>query len=120
MFVLNQVKSNEDETELDQTVFRMQHDKVSLNNHILNLLETQIKANFENEIVYCRKVQALFSLISILYTDQTKVEVSLQIKLNEKQALESSKEPTLGVRRSFERFIIISISNLSELTEFEL
>ncbi|CAF1158592.1 unnamed protein product [Rotaria magnacalcarata] len=97
VFVLNEVKSNEGETELDKTLIQMQHDKSSLNNHILNLLETQIKVNFENEIVYCRKVQALFSIISILFTDLTKVDVSLQIKLNEKQSLESSKEPTLGV-----------------------
>ena len=88
VFVLNEVKSNEDETELDNTLIQMQHDKSSLNNHILNLLETQIKANFENEIVYCRKVQALFSIISILFTDQTKVEVSLQIKLNVLNALQ--------------------------------
>ena len=97
VFLLNEVKSNEDETELDKTLIQMQHDKSSLNNHLWNLLETQIKANFESEIVYCRKVQALFSIISILFTDQTKVEVSLQIKLNEKQSLESSKEPTLEV-----------------------
>ena len=76
----------------------MQHDKSVLTNHILNLLETCIKANLKNEIVYCRKVQALFSIISILFTDQTKVEVSLQIKLNGKQSLDASNEPTAGVR----------------------
>jgi hypothetical protein len=98
ILVLNEIKSNEDETELDQTLTQIQHDKSSLHHHILNLMERQIKSNFENEIVYCRKVQALFSIIFILFTDKTKVEVSLQIKLNEKQSLESSKEPTLGVR----------------------
>ena len=95
---MTRVKSNEDETELDRTLIQMQHDKSSLNNLILNILETQIMANFQNEIVHCRKIHALFSIISILFTDQTKVEVSLQIKLNEKQSPESSEEPTLGVR----------------------
>lgn len=98
VFVLNAIKSNEDETNLDNTLIQMLHDKSLLTNHVLNLLETQIKANLKDEIVYCRKVQALFSIISILFTDQTKVEVSLQINWNGKQSLESSKEPTLGVR----------------------
>lgn len=108
---MNRVKSNEDETDLDQRLIRMQRDKSSLNNYILDSLETQIKADFQTEIRCCRRVQALFPIISILFTDQTRVEVSLQIKLND-------EESVLGVSERVDRFSIQSISSFFELSQF--
>lgn len=96
VFVLNEVKSNENEpTTFDEILRQLKHDSNALNNHIVNLLETQINGYLKDEIVYYRKIQALFPIISILFKDQTKVEIFVQIRVTK----ERSEESIHGVRQ---------------------
>ncbi|CAF1066713.1 unnamed protein product [Adineta steineri] len=67
VFLLNEIKSMNTETTFD---------------------ETQINGNFKNEIIYCMNIEALFSIISTLFNDQTKVEIFVQIELNNEQLIE--------------------------------
>jgi hypothetical protein len=91
------VKSNDNEaTTFDETLRQLKHDPDALNNHIVSLLETQINGNLKDEIVYYRKVQALFPIISILFNDQTKVEIFVQVRTNKTQ----SQEAIHGVRKT--------------------
>lgn len=90
VFVLNEVKSNEIElTTFDETLRQLKHDSNALNNYLMNLLETQINGHFKDEIVFYRKIQALFPIISILFQDQTKVDIFVQIRV--------ANEPIHGV-----------------------
>ncbi len=90
VFVLSEVESKENEaTTFDGTLQQLKHDPTALNNHIVDLLETQIEKNLKDEIVYYRKIQALFPIISILFKDQTRVEIFVQIR--------TDKEPIHGV-----------------------
>jgi hypothetical protein len=104
--VLNELKSREDGTTFDETLHALKHDPSVLRNHVVDLLITQINGSLKDEILYYRKVQALFPIISILFKDQTKVEVFVQIRINEKHSqadsnsLSSSTEPIHGVRES--------------------
>ncbi len=102
VFVLNEVKSNQNEsTTFDETLRQLKHDPNALNNHIMNLLETQINGNLKDEIVFYRKIQALFPIISILFKDQTKVEIFLQIRVTK----ERSEEPIHGVSETIDLVI---------------
>ncbi len=97
VFVLNEVKSNENEpTEFDKTLQQLKNDTNALNNHIVDLLETQINGNLRDDIVYYRKIQALFPIISILFKDQTKVEIFVQVR--------TEREPIHGVRKTLALF----------------
>jgi NADH:ubiquinone oxidoreductase subunit C len=101
VFVLNEVKSNENEaTTFDETLQQLKHDPTALNNHIIDVLETQIKGNLKDDILYCRKVQALFPVIYILFNDRTKVEIAVQIKTNENKSEDTSSfhDAVTGVR----------------------
>lgn len=90
VFLLNEVKSNEIEsTTFDETLRQLKHDPNALNNHIMDLLETQINEHLKHEIVFYRKIQALFPIISILFQNQTKVEIFVQIRI--------TNEPIHGV-----------------------
>jgi hypothetical protein len=79
-----------------------------LNTHIRNLLEIQIQHDLHNEIIHYRTIQALYPIISILFNDQTRVEIFVQIKLNEEHhqsgervnLLMNFHEPIHGVRES--------------------
>ncbi len=77
---------------------------MALNNHIINLLEQQILQNLNKEIIDCRKIQALYPIISILFNDQIRVEIFVQTIFNEESSgkrnlLSNFHEPIHGVRR---------------------
>ncbi|CAF1590721.1 unnamed protein product [Rotaria magnacalcarata] len=88
VFLLNEIKPTNSETTFDGTLHQLKQDANALNKHIVNLLETQINGNFKEEIIYCMKIEALFPIISILFNDQTKVEIFVQIELNDEQSIE--------------------------------
>ncbi len=101
VFVLSEVESNESEvTAFDRTLQQLKHDPTALNNHIVDVLETLIKENLKDDILYCRKVQALFPVIYILFNDQTKVEIAVQIKTEKNKSADNSNfyEAITGVR----------------------
>jgi hypothetical protein len=114
VFVLHEQKSTDNETSFDQTLRRLKHDPSALNNHVVSLLETQINGSLSNEIVYYRKVQALFPVIYILFNDQTKVEIFVEIKTTDGKSSNVSKslsylsEPIHGVSKikSFEIYAV--------------
>ncbi|CAF3602493.1 unnamed protein product [Rotaria sp. Silwood1] len=85
VFLLNEIKSMNNETTFDETLHQLKHDPNALNKYIYNLLETQINENFKDEIIYCMKIEALFPIMSILFNDQTKVEIFVQIELSERK-----------------------------------
>ncbi|CAF4791566.1 unnamed protein product, partial [Rotaria socialis] len=67
-------------------------------------LETQINGTMKNEILHYRKIQALFPIISIVFHDQTKVEIFVQIKTNKEKSakydlnlVSNFHEPITGV-----------------------
>ena len=108
VFVLSEGKSVDDKTNLDQTFLRLRYDSSQLNNLISDILEKQIHNVLNNEILDCRRIQALYPIISILFHDQTRVEIFVQIKeksiLNEQYPderflLSNFHEPVHGVRR---------------------
>ena len=100
VFVLNEVKSDESiSTTFDETLRGLKHDPTASNNHIVDLLETQINGNLRDEISSLRKIQALFPIISIVFKDQTKVEIFVQIQ--------TGKEPIHGVSMTIEFVVII-------------
>jgi hypothetical protein len=76
------------ETTFDETLHQLKDDPNELKKYIVNLLETQINENFKDEIIYCMKIEALFPILSILFNDQTKVEIFVQIELNGEQSIE--------------------------------
>ncbi|CAF2732680.1 unnamed protein product [Rotaria sp. Silwood2] len=86
VFVLNELKLVNDKTNFDESFLQLKHDSNALNNHIVNLLETQINGNLKDEIIFYRKIQALFPIISILFNDQTKVEIYVQTDINNKHS----------------------------------
>jgi hypothetical protein len=105
--VLSESKSKDNETTttaFDETLLQLKEDPNpnALNNHIVNLLETQINGNLKDEIVYYRKIQALFPIISILFNDQTKVEIFIQTRTTKahSQNKSDSEEPIHGVRKT--------------------
>jgi hypothetical protein len=91
VFVLHEQKSTDNETSFDQTLRRLKHDPSALNNHVVSLLEAQINGSLSDEILYYRKVQALFPVIYILFNDQTKVEIFVEIKTKKEQFQNDSK-----------------------------
>jgi hypothetical protein len=114
--VLSELKSKDNETTtttaFDETLRQLKDDPNpnALNNHIVNLLETQINGNLKDEIVYYRKIQALIPIIYILFNDRTKVEIFVQIKTNDKHSQVDSNfhESVAGVRqnnRSLQQFL---------------
>lgn len=95
--MLSEVKSNDAQTTtFDEIFHQLKDDPNALNDYIVDLLVTQIEENLKDEIVYHRKIQALFPIISILFKDQTKVEIFVQVRTNQTQSLESIH----GVRSS--------------------
>ena len=93
---MNELKSNEQgSTTFDETLRELKDNPSALNDHIVDLLLIQIKGRLNEEIAYCRKVQALFPIIYILFNDQTKVEIFVQIRTNK----ERSQEEIHGVRK---------------------
>ncbi|CAF5060415.1 unnamed protein product, partial [Rotaria sp. Silwood1] len=90
IFVLHELKSRNKETSFDETFHQLKHNSTALTNHIVNLLITQIEGNLKNEIVYYRKIEALFPIILILFNDQTKVEIFVQIKTNNTQDVQDN------------------------------
>ncbi|UJR14808.1 hypothetical protein I4U23_001795 [Adineta vaga] len=80
VFVLNEVKSNGNRTSFDETLLKVKNDSNTLNNRVVEMLETQINTCFKDELLWCRKVQALYPIITMLFRDQTKVEIFVQIK----------------------------------------
>ena len=81
------ISTNENETSFDTTFHQLKHNSKALNDHVVNLLETQINGNLKNEIIYYRKVQALYPILSILFNDQTKVEIFIQIQTNSQELI---------------------------------
>ena len=73
--------TSETKTSLDQTLLQFRFDQPAFIAHVSSLLEQQIQQNFRDEILYCRKLQALFPIISVLFNDQTRVEIFVQIKM---------------------------------------
>jgi len=95
--VLSELKSNDAQaTTFDETLRQLKNYPNALNDYIVDLLVTQIEENFKDEIIYHRKIQALFPIISILFKDQTKVEIFVQVRANQAQ----SQEPIHGVSSS--------------------
>ncbi|CAM4806452.1 unnamed protein product [Rotaria magnacalcarata] len=87
VFILNEIKcENNVATTFDEALLELKHDPTGLNNHIIDLLETQINGTMKNEIAHYRKIQALFPIISIVFHDQTKVEIFVQIKTIQEQS----------------------------------
>ncbi|CAF4751251.1 unnamed protein product, partial [Rotaria sp. Silwood1] len=82
VFILSEQKSinNINKTNLDQIFFQLRYDSLALNDQIINLLTTQINNDLNNEIIECRNIQAIYPIISILFHDQTRVEIFVQIK----------------------------------------
>lgn len=82
-------------TTFDETLRQLKDDdRSALNTYIVDFLEKQVQENFHNEILHCRKVQALYPIIYILFNDYTKVEIYVQIRA----CREHSYEPIHGVR----------------------
>lgn len=70
-----------------------------LNNYIIDLLETRITKDLNTEIINCRKIEALYPIISIIFNDQIRVEIFVQIILNNQdQDNIMFHEPIHGVR----------------------
>lgn len=97
--------NNKEGTSFDETLRGFKDDPNGLNSHVVNLLETQINGSLKEEIVSYRKVEALFPIISILFNDQTRVEIFVQIQRIGKHAAEQkyhddedSQESIHGVR----------------------
>lgn len=90
-----------DRTELDQKLLRLKHDRLALHACLIDLLDQQIRNDFHEQILDCRKIEALYPIISIIFTDQTRVEIFVQIVSNEgKRNLLSNFHQSLhGVRR---------------------
>lgn len=96
IFVLDEMKLTEDNpTTFDQTLRQLKDgDHDALRNYIGDFLEQQVKDNFKDELLQCRKVQALYPIIYILFNDHTKVEIYVQIRA----CREHSYEAIHGVR----------------------
>ncbi len=103
VFVLSEQKSIDNKTDLDQNFLQLRYDSSELNNLILDLLEKQVHNVLNNEIIACRRIQAVYPIISILFHDQTRVEIFVQIKeksiFNEGFLLSNIHEPIHGVRK---------------------
>ena len=105
VFVLSQEKSTSDRTELDQKLLQLKYDRLALNAYLLDLLQRHILDDFREEIIDCRKIDALYPIISIIFTDQTRVEIFVQTMINdqdddgERNLLANFYQPLHGVRR---------------------
>ncbi|CAF0878678.1 unnamed protein product [Adineta ricciae] len=109
VFVVAENGSLDNPTVLDQTFLRLRYDSSALTNHVSDLLEKQISHFFNNEIIYSRRIQAVYPILSILFTDQTKVEIFIEIKeasiLKETNLLSNFHEPIHGVH-DIERLVV--------------
>lgn len=85
---MQEINSSNDKTAFDETLHALKSDPKSINAYITDLLQTQIKGIFNHELIYCTKIQALFPIISILFNDQTKVEIFVQIELNDPSSID--------------------------------
>ena len=99
----------------------MQYNPFELNNYIINLLTNHIR---KNEIIECRNIQAVYPIISILFYDQTRTEIFVQIKgnstLNEQNSnemclLSDFHEPIHGVRNKDCSLIIMRVKRLKTI-----
>ena len=90
------MKSTENNpTTFDETLRQLKDgDHDALKNYIGHFLEQQVKDNFKGQLLQCRKVQALYPIIYILFNDHTKVEIYVQIRA----CREHSYEEIHGVR----------------------
>ena len=103
VFILCEEKSTKNRTELDQKLLQLKYDPLALNAHLLELLQRQILNDFHAEIIDCRKIDALYPIISIIFTDQTRVEIFIQPIFNDqndkkKNLLSNFYQPLHGVR----------------------
>ncbi|CAM4875460.1 unnamed protein product [Rotaria socialis] len=76
VLILCELNSSNTKTNLDDIVSQLRYDSFALNNHIINL----ITKYFNNEIIDCRNIQAIYPIISILFHDQTRVELFVEIR----------------------------------------
>ncbi|CAF0817431.1 unnamed protein product [Adineta ricciae] len=100
VFLLHEVETNEQRTNLDGQLLKLKNDSTALNNYVVELLETRINSEFKDEILWCRKVQALYPLMYILFSDQTKVEIFVQIKTIKTSSDESKFEDNSNAQDS--------------------
>lgn len=77
-------------------LFQLQYDSLGLNNYLINLL----KKYFNNQIIEYRNIQAAYPIISIVFNDQTKVEIFVEIRENfNPSLLFDFHQPIHGVRK---------------------
>ncbi|CAF4439246.1 unnamed protein product, partial [Rotaria magnacalcarata] len=76
VLILCEQNSSNTKTNLDDIISQLRYDSFALNNHIINL----ITKYFNNEITDCRNIQAIHPIISILFHDQTRVELFVEIR----------------------------------------
>jgi hypothetical protein len=91
VFVLHEHESQTNETDFDQVLRKLKYDSSALSDYITNLLEGQIRGTFNDEIVDYRQISALFPILSVLFTDQTQVEIFVQIDINHDEKTTCSK-----------------------------
>ena len=80
VFVLWEQESTDAKTSFDLALLRLRYDPLELNNYVIDLLVSYIHEDEGIDIAACRKIQALFPIISIVFNDQTRVEIFVQIK----------------------------------------
>lgn len=94
-FVLREkLQSNENETEFDRSLRSLKSDRSALTKHIAEILESQIKSSFADEIVRFKLIEANYSLISIHFTDETKVEIFLDVQTEEHSSIHGVRHRT--------------------------
>lgn len=117
VLVLSEENNSNEKTDLDQIILQLRYDPIALNDRITNLLEQRILEDLKNEIIDCRKIQAIYPIISILFNDQTRVEIFVQT-IFDKQSTEKGNllsnfhEPIHGVSRTHVQ-VITFISHFS-------
>ena len=105
VFLLSGSNCGEKRSNLDQIFLQFRYDPSALNNQITDLLEKHILDEFNDEMIDCRKIQALYPIISIVFNDQTRVEIFVQSTFNDSSEdqtnmLSNFHQPIHGVRRN--------------------
>ena len=91
---MNELKSTDKATSFDSTIQQLKYDPNAMTSYVVDLLDTQINANLKDEILYYRRIEALYSIISIMFNDQTKVEIFVQIRTTENHSQDNSNSPS--------------------------
>lgn len=87
VFLLREQENISRGTDFDHQLQQWKTQSSTMRSNLFQLLENQIKGTFQNQIAHYRNVDAMFPIISIVFTDETQMEIFIDFQTNDQHML---------------------------------